>query len=45
MAIKVKKVSNTSFIWSCTKCGASGSGTTQFEANKNGVKHDRAVHS
>lgn len=44
MAIKVKKVSATSFIWSCTRCGASGSGGSHFEANKAGVKHDRTVH-
>jgi hypothetical protein len=44
MAIKVRKISGNSFVWSCTNCGASGTGATQFEANKNGVKHDRTVH-
>jgi ribosomal protein L37AE/L43A len=44
MAIKVRKISSNSFVWSCTNCGASGTGATQFEANKNGVKHDRTVH-
>jgi hypothetical protein len=44
MTINVHKSGPEVYVWSCTKCGATGSKSDGFAARQEGVAHDRQEH-